>query len=102
MTGQNFEHNSVRHPRTTIGINNSNEIVLAAVDGRQEQSKGVDNREFAEILRSYGLTKAFNLDGGGSTQVVYRINNKLEVINQPSEYPLRPVTNVILFIKKIK
>lgn len=102
MTGQNFEHNSVRHPRTAIGINNSNEIVLAAVDGRQEQSKGVDNREFAEILRSYGLTKAFNLDGGGSTQVVYRINNKLEVINQPSEYPLRPVTNVILFIKKIK
>lgn len=101
MTGQNLKHNTDRHPRTAIGIDKEGKIAFGAVDGRLENSVGVDNREFAKILNQYGFVEAYNLDGGGSTQVVLRVDDELIVVNTPSELPLRPVTNAILFIKKV-
>lgn len=100
MTGQSEKHNKDRHPRSAIGINKEGNIAFCAVDGRLEHSIGVDNREFAKMLNDYGIVDAYNLDGGGSTQVILRVNDKLTVINTPSELPLRPVTNALLIIVK--
>lgn len=100
MTGQNFEHNVVRHPRTALALDKDNKIMFVTVDGRIPSSVGVDNREFANIINKYGGVYAYNLDGGGSTQVVLRENDELKIVNVPCEMPLRPVTNIIVLYKE--
>jgi Phosphodiester glycosidase len=61
------------NPRTAIGIAPGNWPVLCTVDGRQPGvSEGVTTSELATLLVSdYGVTDAINLDGGGSTTLVF-------------------------------
>ena len=75
-----------RHPRTLAGISqNKKYVYLVTIDGRQpEFSVGTSLLESAEILRQLGAYDAVNLDGGGSTTMVYRDESgKPIVLNQP-------------------
>jgi len=79
----------VRHPRTAIGFNDR-DIVLLTVDGRQQGwSVGMTLAELAGLLVSLGCTDAVNLDGGGSTTMWVRG----EVRNRPSDGSPREVAN---------
>ena len=76
----------VRHPRTLVGISKDKKYVyLVTIDGRQpEFSVGASILESAEILRQLGTYDAVNLDGGGSTTMVYRDESgKPVVLNRP-------------------
>lgn len=76
----------VRHPRTLVGISQDKKYVyLVTIDGRQpEFSVGTSILESAEILRQLGTYDAVNLDGGGSTTMVYRDESgKPVVLNRP-------------------
>lgn len=68
-------------PRTGIGMIGANHFVLVAVDGRSSgYSRGVTMTEFARIFADLGATVAYNLDGGGSTTMVFNgtlVNNPL-------------------------
>ncbi len=56
------------HPRSAAGVTETGELVLVAVDGRQEAiSEGVTTTELADIMREFSVTDAINLDGGGSS-----------------------------------
>ncbi len=63
-------HSDGRRPRTVLGWN-AEDIMLVTVDGgRPGWSQGVTYRETADLLRWLGATDALNLDGGGSTATV--------------------------------
>ncbi len=67
------------NPRTAIGIIDDNHYVFVVSDGRTSESVGLSLYELATILKNLGCKTAYNLDGGGSSTMVF--NN--EVINNP-------------------
>ncbi len=97
------EPSTVLHPRTALGIDASGRwLTLLVVDGRQPgYSEGVSERELAEIMLQVGCHQALNLDGGGSSILLYGEQpGKLQPVNRPSD-PVgpRPVP-VMLGIRK--
>jgi exopolysaccharide biosynthesis protein len=90
---------TLRHPRTAAGIDASGtELTLLVVDGRQpELSIGMTLAELSEEMIREGCAAAINLDGGGSTTLVYRDakNKKVEVVNSPSDTKERSVADVL-------
>ena len=68
------------HPRTAVGYTKNGEYLLVVVDGRQQQSRGVNLNELAEIMKSLGAVEALNLDGGASSSMV--VNGVL--LNKPA------------------
>lgn len=64
-----------KHPRTLLGLDESkNWLYLVVVEGRQFTFGGVTLDELAQFAQQLGLTKAINLDGGGSSTMV--VGNK--------------------------
>lgn len=68
------------NPRTVIGLVDDLHYVMVVADGRTEQSSGLSLYQMAEFLQGLGVKTAYNLDGGGSSAMVF--NGK--VINQPT------------------
>ena len=60
-------------PRTAFGLSKDRRwLYLLAVDGRQpDYSLGADMHDLVAILRDAGAWDAMNMDGGGSTTLVY-------------------------------
>lgn len=86
-----------KHPRSGIGFSKEKDkLYLFTVDGRQELSKGVSLKKFAEIMLSEGVYEGLNFDGGGSTTLV--INNK--IVNSPSDKTGERAVGVALLIIK--
>ena len=79
----NFGNHSIQgnEPRTGIGIISENHFVFVVVDGRSPgYSNGVTLTEFAQIFKDLGCTTAYNIDGGGSSEMYFMgkiINNPL-------------------------
>lgn len=68
-----------KNPRSAIGYTANNNLIIVAVDGRENASVGMTLTELAGFMKSIGCYNAMNLDGGGST-VLY-INGR--VVNNP-------------------
>ena len=68
------------NPRTAVGIIDDLHYVLVVADGRTSESNGLSLYELAEFMQSLGISTAYNLDGGGSSTMVFRG----EVINNPT------------------
>lgn len=82
-----------RHPRTGVGVTGNGFVILAAVDGRQPKlSVGVTCTELAGLMKEMGCIEAINLDGGGSTTLVYRGR----IVNSISDKRERPVSSALL------
>ncbi|MCB0885192.1 MAG: phosphodiester glycosidase family protein, partial [Propionibacteriaceae bacterium] len=68
-----------QQPRTGIAMIEPNHYLFVVVDGRAEgYSVGVTMSEFAELFAGLGAQVAYNLDGGGSSTMVYHndlVNN---------------------------
>lgn len=68
------------NPRTAIGIIDELHYVLVVSDGRTSESRGLSLRELGEFMQSLGAEIAYNLDGGGSSTMVFGG----KVINNPT------------------
>ena len=68
------------NPRTAIGYIEEGHYVMVVSDGRTEASAGLSLYELALVLDEYGVKDAYNLDGGGSSVMIF--NGK--IINQPT------------------
>lgn len=68
------------NPRTAIGIIDDLHYVFAVSDGRTSESEGLSLTQLAQFMQSLGCTTAYNLDGGGSSEMVFRG----EIINNPT------------------
>ena len=69
-----------KNPRTAIGIVDKNHYILVVSDGRTNESEGLSLYELAEVLKEYGATTAYNLDGGGSSTMYFNGN----IVNNPT------------------
>ena len=74
--GQSMSSN----PRTAIGIIDENHYIIIVSDGRTSESQGLSLYELAEVMKSYGVKTAYNLDGGGSSTLYFNG----QVINKPT------------------
>ena len=68
------------NPRTAIGIIDENHYIILVSDGRTSESKGLSLYQMAEVMKSYGVKTAYNLDGGGSSTLYFNS----QIINKPT------------------
>ena len=91
----------VAAPRTLIGFKEDGTCFLCVVDGRQSSySTGITVNEEAQLAYSLGAKYALELDGGGSSTVIVRINDELTLRNKPSDGSMRGVSNAIMLVEK--
>ena len=86
------------HPRTAVGFSaDKKTMFLVVVDGRQAESRGMTQKEMAELMVKLGASFALNLDGGGSSTMVVRPLGEKQprVINSVSEGVQRLIANGI-------
>lgn len=83
-------------PRTAIGVKANGHVLMAVIDGRQSHSGGTTLTETAELMKMFGAVNAMNLDGGGSSEMVF----KGQVINSPSDGVERRVGSGIVVCRK--
>ena len=68
------------NPRTAIGVIDDLHYVFVVSDGRTDESEGLSLYQLAEFISELGAETAYNLDGGGSSSMVFNGN----VINNPT------------------
>lgn len=68
------------NPRTAIGIIDECHYVFVVSDGRTDENEGLTLKELASFMEELGVETAYNLDGGGSSTMVFNG----EVINTPT------------------
>ena len=74
--GQSMSSN----PRTAIGIIDENHYIIVVSDGRTSESEGLSLYQLAEVMKSYDVKTAYNLDGGGSSTLYFNG----QVMNKPT------------------
>ncbi|MFD2747300.1 phosphodiester glycosidase family protein [Paenibacillus yanchengensis] len=86
-----------RAPRTVIANYKDDQLLLLVTDGYNKGGNGA-GATLAEVqssLKKFGVVDSYNLDGGGSTTLVF--NGKL--INNPADGQLRKLPTHFLFFK---
>ncbi|HCI49348.1 MAG TPA: exopolysaccharide biosynthesis protein [Clostridiales bacterium] len=68
------------NPRTAIGQISEGHYLLVVSDGRTKESAGLSLQQLAELMQSLGAQIAYNLDGGGSSTMVFQGR----VVNSPT------------------
>lgn len=84
------------NPRTAICQVEENHYLFVVSDGRTNESEGLTLLELAEFLQTLNVKVAYNLDGGGSSTMVFNgqvINNPTTSGNRIKE---RSVSDVII------
>ncbi|MES4889423.1 phosphodiester glycosidase family protein [Streptomyces sp. NPDC096012] len=84
--------------RTVVGFRSGGrQLLILALDGAAAYRTGMTVAEEADTMRTLGASDAFNLDGGGSTEMVARDADATAVTvrNHPSGGAERPVPNGI-------
>lgn len=85
-----------RAPRTVIANYKDDQLLILVTDGYNESgSSGATLAEVQSLLKQYGAVDGYNLDGGGSSTLVF--NGKL--INKPSDGSMRKLPTHFLFYK---
>jgi len=91
-----WETSPRRAPRTIIGNYKDDQLLFIVTDGYTEDgSSGATLVELQNALVRLGVKDAYNLDGGGSSTLVFQG----KVINNPSDGRLRPLATHFLFFK---
>ncbi|GFN33130.1 phosphodiester glycosidase family protein [Paenibacillus xylaniclasticus] len=85
-----------RAPRTVMANYKDDQLLFLIVDGYNENgSSGATLEELQILLKRYGAVDAYNLDGGGSSSLIF--NGR--IVNHPSDGKLRPLPTHFLFFK---
>jgi hypothetical protein len=85
-----------RASRTVIGNFGNDQLIILVANGANEKgSSGATLPEMQDRMQQLGIHDAYNLDGGGSTTLVFNG----AVINKPSDGSLRALPTHFLFFK---
>lgn len=100
--GRMVTNGTAVNPRTALGVKRDGSLVLYVVDGRQGSlSNGLTIEELAEHMIELGCISAWNLDGGGSSQMLVRkpgMDETALLKNSPSGGAARAVSNGLLLV----
>ena len=58
-------------PRTAVGLTRDSVLIVVMIEGRLPDSDGIDLPGLAELLNAFQAYDAVNLDGGGSSTMMY-------------------------------
>ncbi len=85
------------NPRTAVAVTKDGPRLLVVSDGRTSASAGLSLYELAEFMQTLGVENAYNLDGGGSSTMVFCG----KVINNPTtngkSIKERSVSDIVYF-----
>ena len=98
----NIIHGGV-HPRALAGICSDGTVILAAIDGRQEQhSIGASLLQCSLLLHRQGAAEGILFDGGGSACMVLRdiATDTYTTVDKPCDGWLRKIYNSVIVIAK--
>ncbi len=86
-----------RIPVFGIGFNQERQLIVVAVDGRQEKSAGVTVEELAQLMKKEGAVTAGLGSAGGDVAVVVKTEKGIEILNSPSnrDHKTRLVPSVL-------
>ncbi|MDF2720747.1 MAG: exopolysaccharide biosynthesis protein [Paenibacillus sp.] len=91
-----WQNSPKRAPRTIIGSFGNNQLLFIVADGYNERGgSGATLVELQDRLARLRIVDAYNLDGGGSSSLVF----EGRTINSPSDGRLRPLPTNFLFFK---
>ena len=93
-TGDEVDRAKASNPRTAIGFVGEGHYVLVVSDGRTEESEGLSLYELALFLKELGVSTAYNLDGGGSSTMVF-LGRVVNVPTSGRSVKERAVTDII-------
>ena len=84
-----------RNQRTAIGHTDDLHYFFIVADGRTDESEGLTILELAEVMDYFDVEIAYNLDGGGSSCMVFQG----EIVNSPTatgnKFREREVSNIV-------
>jgi hypothetical protein len=92
----NDSYTNTLNPHTAVGVDSqTGNVWFMVVDGRQgDFSGGMLTSEMADLFIDFGVDNAINLDGGGSSTLVFAdgVGGASRVVNSPSDNatPQRP------------
>ena len=104
-----------RVPRTAVGIMPDGKVVIVSVEDLHYNQKlsnapsvcsGLNLSQLADFMRYFGCYDAANFDGGGSSQLITKVNGEEVVQTRSSDFGTygltesRPVLNTIIVTKK--
>ena len=95
----NFGNHSIQgaQPRTAIGVVDADHLVFVVVDGRSPgYSAGLTMTGLAGLMQQLGAETAYNIDGGGSSTMVF----DGAVVNNPLGKGAERGTSDILYIER--
>jgi hypothetical protein len=86
-----------RHPRAALAVA-GDRLLAVACDGRGRRDAGLTLEELAALLVALGADAALNLDGGGSTSIVWggRLRNQPRGGWESPEVGGRPISTALL------
>lgn len=88
-------------PRTFFGVKADGTAFVCVADGRGAGGAvGITVKKEAELAKALGAKFALELDGGGSSTMIVRINDTLTLRNKPSDGSMRRVSNAIMLVEK--
>lgn len=95
-----LSHSSNPNPRSALAIK-ENIVYFILVEGRGERGYGMTHSQLAQICYNLGAEYAIGLDGGRSSQMVWKYENE-EVVNlsNPIYKYSHPVGTVISYVKE--
>jgi hypothetical protein len=85
----NNSYTTTLNPHTAVGVDAANgHVFFMVVDGRQtDYSEGMRTEEMAQLFLDFGVDNAINLDGGGSSTLVFAdgVGGASRAVNSPSD-----------------
>lgn len=91
-----WQSSPARAPRTVVGSYKHDQLLFIVTDGADESgNSGATLAELQDRMAQLGIRDAYNLDGGGSTTLIF----DGQVINRPSDGQLRPLATHFLFFR---
>ncbi len=85
----NDSYTTTLNPHTAVGVDADNgHVFFMVVDGRQtDYSEGMRTDEMAQLFLDFGVDDAINLDGGGSSTLVFAdgFGGTARAVNSPSD-----------------
>jgi hypothetical protein len=91
--GRNIGPDDAPAPHTAVGLDRSRKQLTVFInDGRRpDYAVGLSLKQLGQVMLDLGCDSALNLDGGGSTTLVFRHGEKWQVINTPSDGHTLPI-----------
>lgn len=85
-------YNTPNYPRSMFGCDNNGKVYFIATEKSTEPKDGMRGQEMNALMLQYGITNAFQADGGGSVQSICRNEDGvLDYAQSPYEGDYRPV-----------